>query len=280
MPFPDPLVTSAHFLRPGSFGPAEIRTEVVRAGRRVATGQAGPVQEGRGRSSACWPPSATSRQAARAAPHVLNEAPRAPAASTRRPDVLIGGALPGVSITEQIEYRAPEPPGWAKGAPDGEAELEFWMRFRDGRERRPARARRAGRRRRARGARHRRARVGHDGADRARARPSGSGLARVPHDDAPRDRRVPRGGLRDLGLGRQPRGPVAPIRAASGVAPIDSRTMRGRRVDRASREDFHQNRVHQPRQIYASTADRRHGRRWTRRHRSYWLPAVVLHRWP
>jgi hypothetical protein len=34
--------------------------------------------------------------------------------------------------------------------------------------------------------------------------------------------------------------------------------------------------VHQPRQIYASTADRRHGRRWTRRHRSYWLPAAVL----
>ena len=34
--------------------------------------------------------------------------------------------------------------------------------------------------------------------------------------------------------------------------------------------------VHQPRQIYASTADRRHGRRWTRRHRSYWLPAAVV----
>jgi hypothetical protein len=36
--------------------------------------------------------------------------------------------------------------------------------------------------------------------------------------------------------------------------------------------------VQQPRQIYASTADRRHGRRWTRRHRSsmYWLPGAVL----
>jgi hypothetical protein len=34
--------------------------------------------------------------------------------------------------------------------------------------------------------------------------------------------------------------------------------------------------VQQPRQIYASTADRRHGRRWHRRHRSYWLPAAVL----
>jgi len=34
--------------------------------------------------------------------------------------------------------------------------------------------------------------------------------------------------------------------------------------------------VRQPRQIYASTADRRHGRRWTRRHRSYWVPATLL----
>jgi hypothetical protein len=34
--------------------------------------------------------------------------------------------------------------------------------------------------------------------------------------------------------------------------------------------------VHQPRQIYSSAADRRHGRRWSRRHRSYWVPAAVL----
>jgi hypothetical protein len=34
--------------------------------------------------------------------------------------------------------------------------------------------------------------------------------------------------------------------------------------------------VHQPRQIYASAADRRHGRRWTRRHRPLWVPAAVL----
>jgi len=34
--------------------------------------------------------------------------------------------------------------------------------------------------------------------------------------------------------------------------------------------------VHQPRQIYASAADRRHGRRWARRHRPFWVPAAVL----
>jgi hypothetical protein len=34
--------------------------------------------------------------------------------------------------------------------------------------------------------------------------------------------------------------------------------------------------VVQPRQIYASAADRRHGRRWTRRHRPYRVPMSVL----
>jgi hypothetical protein len=35
--------------------------------------------------------------------------------------------------------------------------------------------------------------------------------------------------------------------------------------------------VHPPRQIYASAADRRTGRRWARRsHRPFWVPAVLL----
>jgi hypothetical protein len=34
--------------------------------------------------------------------------------------------------------------------------------------------------------------------------------------------------------------------------------------------------VHQPRQIYASAADRRSGRRWSRRHRPAWVPAALL----
>jgi hypothetical protein len=75
--------------------------------------------------------------------------------------------------------------------------------------------------------------------------------------------------------------------------------MRDRGLDRAGRGGLHPQPVHQPRQIYASAADRRHGRRWSgvrradrrgrrwsgvdaagrrraRRHRSYWTPAAVL----
>jgi acyl-CoA thioesterase len=45
-PLPDPLVASATYLRPPVAGPAEIRTEAVRAGRRVATAQARLLQDG------------------------------------------------------------------------------------------------------------------------------------------------------------------------------------------------------------------------------------------
>src|SRR6201996_7133861 len=40
LPFPDPLTVSAFFLRPGTPGPAEIRTEVIQSGRPPAFGQA------------------------------------------------------------------------------------------------------------------------------------------------------------------------------------------------------------------------------------------------
>ena len=46
LPFPDPLTVAAFFLRPARPGPAEVRTEVVRAGRRLATGEARLLQEG------------------------------------------------------------------------------------------------------------------------------------------------------------------------------------------------------------------------------------------
>ena len=35
MPFPDPLVVSAFFLRPASVGSAEVTTEIARTGRRA-----------------------------------------------------------------------------------------------------------------------------------------------------------------------------------------------------------------------------------------------------
>jgi acyl-CoA thioesterase len=131
MPLPDPLVTSAYFLRPGAVGPAEIRTEVVRSGRRTATGQSSLHQDGREivRLVATFGDlaQASGRTVGLAAPPELPPPDAAP-------DILDGGSMPGVSITEQLEYRSPRPPGWARGKPSGDPSAEFWMRFRGGRE--------------------------------------------------------------------------------------------------------------------------------------------------
>jgi len=131
MPLPDPLVVSAYFLRPGAVGPAEVRTEVVRSGRRTATGESTLHQDGREIVRLV----ATFGDLDRASGRTVSfgEAPELPPPD-ETPAVLGDGAMPGVSITERVEYRASHPPGWTRGAPTGEPSLEFWMRFRDGRE--------------------------------------------------------------------------------------------------------------------------------------------------
>ena len=47
MPFPDPIVISGFFLRPGTAGPALIRTSLVRSGRTTAFGEAVLSQQGK-----------------------------------------------------------------------------------------------------------------------------------------------------------------------------------------------------------------------------------------
>ena len=47
MPFPDPVVVSGFFLRPGTAGPAAIRTSVIRSGRTTAFGEAALTQDGK-----------------------------------------------------------------------------------------------------------------------------------------------------------------------------------------------------------------------------------------
>ena len=214
MPLPDPLVVSAYFLRPGAVGAAEVRTEVIRSGRRTATGQSTLHQDGREivRLVATFGDlrDSSGRTAEFGTPPELPPPDHAH-------DLLPEGSLPGVSITEQVEYRAAEPPGWARGEPAGDPRQEFWMRFRDGREPDPlalaALVDAAAPAVLDLGV----ARLGDARAHRARPPPPRTRLARLPLHHQARDRRLPRGGLRDLGLGGPPRRPVAPIRAASGL---------------------------------------------------------------
>jgi acyl-CoA thioesterase len=130
MPLPDPLAVSAFFLRPGSPGPARVDTEVVRGGRRVATGEARLGQGGREVVRVVASFADLRRAGGRTL--VLGGPPFLP-----RPedavDLLAGGTMPGVSITERVEYRGPKLPGWVTGTPTGDPSGSFWMRFRDGR---------------------------------------------------------------------------------------------------------------------------------------------------
>jgi acyl-CoA thioesterase len=129
---PDPVVVSATYLRPGAAGPAEVRTELVRSGRRVATGEARLVQEGREIVLAV---ATFSDLDAASGPTLMRSAPPDLPQPEQMRDLMEGAPpLPGVNITDRFEYRAPEPPGWARGKPSGESELAFWLRFRDGRD--------------------------------------------------------------------------------------------------------------------------------------------------
>jgi acyl-CoA thioesterase len=130
-PLPDPLVASATYLRPPAVGPATIHTETVRAGRRVTTREARLVQDG---EEAVRVVASFADLAGADGPTIeLGSPPRLPPPE-QTPDLLNGGSMPGVSVTEHVEYRLADPPGWAVGRPGGEPAIEFWMRFRSGRD--------------------------------------------------------------------------------------------------------------------------------------------------
>jgi acyl-CoA thioesterase len=132
MPLPDPVVASAVFMRPAASGATAITTEVVRAGRRVATGEARLHQGGKEIVRTLATFAALDDAAGRT--HMRSTPPELPPPEQCRDLLEHAPPLPGVSITDRFEYRGPELPSWARGEPSGESDLAFWMRFRDGRD--------------------------------------------------------------------------------------------------------------------------------------------------
>ena len=135
-PFPDPIVVSGFFLRPGLPGPAEVRTELIRAGRTTAFTQASLWAGGTGGAGGKETLRATaafSDLAAAEGPEFAGgAAPELPP-----PDecvILEPARARGISIAERFDYRYTETPGWLRGDPSGNPSAEFYMRFRDGRE--------------------------------------------------------------------------------------------------------------------------------------------------
>ena len=134
LPFPDPLVVSGFYLRPGTPGAAEIRTEVIQAGRTTGFGEAAVYRDGKQvlRATAAY----TDLDAAAArdgrsysAGHPPDQPP------PERCQVLHRVIVPPITLVDRIEYRVAELPGWVtRTPPSGNPVYEGWMRFADGRE--------------------------------------------------------------------------------------------------------------------------------------------------
>jgi acyl-CoA thioesterase len=134
LPFPDPVVVSGFYLRPGSPGPVEVRTEVMQAGRTTAFGQASLCRDGKELLRATAAFASLETAAARGGPAYTGAKPPVLPPPGQCP-VLFGDATPPLTLTERIEYRYAELPAWvARIQPSGTPVYEGWMRFADGRD--------------------------------------------------------------------------------------------------------------------------------------------------
>jgi len=131
LPFPDPLAVSAFFLQPVLPGPVELRSNVARCGRRMATGEVRLLQDSRERlrvvaTFADLTPSSGDMR--------LFTAPPVMPAPETAVDAVGDTSQPAATITDRIEYRMAAMPGWRRGTPTGRAATSLWMRFKDGRD--------------------------------------------------------------------------------------------------------------------------------------------------
>jgi acyl-CoA thioesterase len=132
-----PLAYSAHFLSASADGPATLRTEVIRRGRSLTTGQVSLYQEAGGRT--------LERLRAlvgfgsldgRAEPHLRS----APAPSIPPPERCVDSStapadfVASVPLLGRIDLRLdPATAGWALGTPSQEGRMQGWIRFADDR---------------------------------------------------------------------------------------------------------------------------------------------------
>ncbi|MFJ9966629.1 thioesterase family protein [Streptomyces avermitilis] len=139
LPHADPFTVSAHYLTASQPGPAVIRTDIVRPGRTLSTGQASLFQyDDEGRE--------VERIRVLASYGDLDTLPDDVRTTARPPalppmDQCFGpedgpAPVPGSSaITDRLMLKLdPETLGWALGAPSGKGEMRSWFGLADGRD--------------------------------------------------------------------------------------------------------------------------------------------------
>ncbi|WP_123523412.1 thioesterase family protein [Streptomyces sp. 840.1] len=139
LPHPDPFSVSAHYLTASVPGPAVIRTQVVRPGRTLSTGEASLFQ---------YADDGTEVERIRvlatygdlgALSDDIRTAAAPPAIAPR--EHCLGpsdgpAAIPGSSaITDRLDIKLdPATIGWAVGQPSGKGEMRGWFGLADGRD--------------------------------------------------------------------------------------------------------------------------------------------------
>ncbi|MFF9201415.1 thioesterase family protein [Streptomyces sp. NPDC014986] len=139
LPHSDPFTVSAHYLTASQPGPAVVRTEVVRTGRTLSTGQASLYQlDDEGRE--------TERIRVLASYGDLDALPDDVRTTAKPPAIppmeqCLGpadGPAPvdvGSAITDRLLLKLdPSTLGWALGQPSGKGEMRAWFGLADGRD--------------------------------------------------------------------------------------------------------------------------------------------------
>ncbi|MFG2428052.1 thioesterase family protein [Streptomyces sp. NPDC048590] len=139
LPHSDPFSVSAHYLTASVPGPAVIRTQVVRTGRTLSTGQASLFQYAEDGSEV----ERIRVLATYGDLDGLTDEVRTAAVPPAMPPLegCLGtsdgtAAIPGSSaITERLDIKLdPATVGWAIGAPSGKGEMRGWFGLADGRD--------------------------------------------------------------------------------------------------------------------------------------------------
>ncbi|WP_299533881.1 thioesterase family protein [uncultured Streptomyces sp.] len=139
LPHPDPFSVSAHYLSASVPGPAVIRTQTVRGGRTLSTGQASLFQ---------FREDGTEVERIRVLAtygdlDALADEVRTSAVAPAMPPIeqCLGTAdgnapIPaGSAITERLDIKLdPATVGWALGQPSGKGEMRGWFQLSDGRD--------------------------------------------------------------------------------------------------------------------------------------------------
>lgn len=139
LPHPDPFTISAHYLTASQPGPAVVRTEVVRSGRTLSTGQASLLQyDDQGREVERIRVLASYGDLGALPDDVRTSAvPPAipPIEQCFGPD---DGPAPvdgSSAIADRLMLKLdPSTLGWALGAPSGKGEMRAWFGLKDGRD--------------------------------------------------------------------------------------------------------------------------------------------------